>query len=102
MPYFYESPSGDLRSRSAQAGSCAGARLNGVFADMVARVIQLKRRSKTISCISDGLAAGERLCPRPLCGTAACLAEVLRRIAVNLERQGLGALAGARVKQACM
>ena len=28
------------------------------------------------------------------------LAEVLRRIAANLENQGLGALTGARVKQA--
>ena len=36
----------------------------------------------------------------PCCGTGAYLAEVLRRIAANLEGQGLGALAGARVRQA--
>ena len=35
----------------------------------------------------------------PCCGTGAYLAEVLRRIAANLENQGLGALTGARVKQ---
>ena len=38
----------------------------------------------------------------PCCGTGAYLAEVLRRIAANLEGRGLGALAGARVKQAAM
>ena len=36
----------------------------------------------------------------PCCGTGAYLAEVLRRIAANIEEQGLGALAGIRVKQA--
>ena len=36
----------------------------------------------------------------PCCGTGAYLAEVLRRIATNLQDQGLGALAGARVKRA--
>ena len=36
----------------------------------------------------------------PCCGTGAYFAEVLRRIAANLEGRGLGALAGARVKQA--
>ena len=38
----------------------------------------------------------------PCCGTGAYLAEVLRRIAVNLEGKGMGALVGARVKQAAM
>ena len=38
----------------------------------------------------------------PCCGTGAYLAEVLRRIATNLEGQGLGALSGARVKQAAI
>ena len=38
----------------------------------------------------------------PCCGTGAYLAEVLRRIAVNLKGRGLGALAGARVKQAAI
>ena len=36
----------------------------------------------------------------PCCGTGAYLAETLKRIAVNLEGKGLGALTGARVKQA--
>ena len=36
----------------------------------------------------------------PCCGTGAYLAEVLRRIAANLEDNGLGALTGARVKEA--
>ncbi len=38
--------------------------------------------------------------PDPCCGTGAYLAQVLRRIATNLEREGQGALTGARVKQA--
>ena len=36
----------------------------------------------------------------PCCGTGAYLAEVLRRIALNLEGQGLGALAGQAVRKA--
>ena len=36
----------------------------------------------------------------PCCGTGAYLAEVLRRIAANLEEQGLGALAGVAVRKA--
>ena len=50
--------------------------------------------------IPDGLAAENVYVLDPCCGTGAYLAEVLRRIAANLEGQGLGALAGARVKQA--
>ena len=38
----------------------------------------------------------------PCCGTGAYLAEVLRRIAANLDGRGLGALVGSRVKQAAM
>ena len=38
----------------------------------------------------------------PCCGTGAYLAEVLRRIAANLTGKGMGALAGARVKQAAI
>ena len=52
--------------------------------------------------ISDGLAADHVYVLDPCCGTGAYLAEVLRRIACNLEGQGLGALTGARVKQAAM
>ena len=50
--------------------------------------------------IADGLAAENVYVLDPCCGTGAFLAEVLRRIAANLEGRGLGALAGARVKQA--
>ena len=50
--------------------------------------------------IADGLAAENVYVLDPCCGTGAYLAEVLRRIAANLEDQGLGALTGARVKQA--
>ena len=48
----------------------------------------------------EGLAAENVYVLDPCCGTGAYLAEVLRRIATNLKGQGLGALAGARVKQA--
>ncbi len=50
--------------------------------------------------IADGLAAENVYVLDPCCGTGAYLAEVLRRIAANLEGRGLGALTGARVKQA--
>ena len=50
--------------------------------------------------IADGLAAENVYVLDPCCGTGAYLAEVLRRIAANLESRGLGALTGARVKQA--
>ena len=52
--------------------------------------------------IADGLAAENVYVLDPCCGTGAYLAEVLRRIADNLDRRGLGALAGARVKQAAL
>ena len=48
----------------------------------------------------NGLAAENVYVLDPCCGTGAYLAEVLRRIAANLEGRGLGALTGARVKQA--
>ena len=50
--------------------------------------------------IADGLAAENVYVLDPCCGTGAYLAEVLRRIAANLQGRGFGALAGARVKQA--
>ena len=50
--------------------------------------------------ISDGLAAENVYVLDPCCGTGAYLAEVLRRIAANLEEQGLGALAGEAVRKA--
>ncbi len=64
---------------------------------MVARV---DRALKEDLGIEDGLAAEHVYVLDPCCGTGAYLAEVLRRIAANLEGCGLGALAGARVKQA--
>ena len=50
--------------------------------------------------IEDGLAADNVYVLDPSCGTGAFLAETLKRIAANLEGRGLGALTGARVKQA--
>ena len=64
---------------------------------MVARVDKALKHDLGIA---DGLAAENVYVLDPCCGTGAYLAEVLRRIAANLEGQGLGALAGARVKQA--
>ncbi len=64
---------------------------------MVARV---DRALKDDLGIADGLAAENVYVLDPCCGTGAYLAEVLRRIAANLEGRGLGALIGARVKQA--
>ena len=66
---------------------------------MVARV---DRALKDDLDIPDGLAAENVYVLDPCCGTGAYLAETLRRIAANLEGQGLGALTGARVKQAAM
>ena len=64
---------------------------------MVARV---DRALKDDLGISDGLAAENVYVLDPCCGTGAFLSEVLKRIAENLKSRGLGALTGARVKQA--
>ena len=64
---------------------------------MVARV---DRALKDDLYIPEGLAAENVYVLDPCCGTGAYLAEALRRIAANLEGQGLGALAGAQVKRA--
>ena len=64
---------------------------------MVARVDRALRDDLGIA---DGLAAENVYVLDPCCGTGAYMAEVLRRIAANLEGQGLGALVGARIKQA--
>ena len=64
---------------------------------MVARV---DRALKEDLGIADGLAAENVYVLDPCCGTGGFLAETLRRIASNLENRGLGALTGARVKQA--
>ena len=66
---------------------------------MVARV---DRALKEDLGIADGLAADNVYVLDPCCGTGAYLGEVLRRIALNLKDQGLGALTGARVKQAAL
>ena len=66
---------------------------------MVARV---DRSLKDDLGISEGLAAENVYVLDPCCGTGAYLAEVLRRIAANLQGQGLGALAGARVRRAAL
>ena len=50
--------------------------------------------------IADGLAADNVFVLDPCCGTGTYLAEVLRRIAANLQGRGLGALTGAQVKRA--
>ena len=64
---------------------------------MVARVDKALRDDLDIP---EGLAAENVYVLDPCCGTGAYLAEVLRRIAANLDGHGLGALSGARVKQA--
>ena len=64
---------------------------------MVARV---DKALKDDLGIQDGLAGENVYVLDPCCGTGAYLAEVLRCIAANLEGRGLGALTGARVKQA--
>ena len=64
---------------------------------MVARV---DKALKDDLDIPEGLAAENVYVLDPCCGTGAYLAEALRRIAANLEGQGLGALAGAKVREA--
>ena len=66
---------------------------------MVARV---DRALKDDLGIADGLAAENVYILDPCCGTGAYLAEVLRRIAANLQGRGLGALAGSMVKKAAV
>ena len=66
---------------------------------MVARV---DKALKDDLGIADGLAADNVYVLDPCCGTGAYLAEVLRRVAANLTGKGLGALAGAQVKQAAL
>ncbi len=64
---------------------------------MVARV---DRALKDDLGIADGLAAENVYILDPCCGTGTYLAEVLRRIAANLDGRGVGALTGVHVKQA--
>ena len=96
VPYFYEpfleAFDPDLRKQLGVWYTPAE-----VVCYMVARV---DRALKDDLGIPEGLAAENVYVLDPCCGTGAYLAEVLRRIAANLEGQGLGALAGARVKRA--
>ena len=96
VPYFYEpfleAFDPDLRKQLGVWYTPAE-----VVRYMVARV---DRALKDDLGIADGLAAENVYVLDPCCGTGAYLAEVLRRIAANLEGSGLGALTGARVKQA--
>ena len=96
VPYFYEpflqAFDPDLRKQLGVWYTPAA-----VVRYMVARV---DKALKDDLGIADGLAAENVYVLDPCCGTGAYLAEVLRRIAANLAGRGLGALTGARVKQA--
>ena len=98
VPYFYEpfleAFDPDLRKQLGVWYTPAE-----VVRYMVARV---DKALKDDLHIPDGLAADNVYVLDPCCGTGAYLAEVLRRIAENLQGKGMGALAGARVKQAAM
>ena len=96
VPYFYEpfleAFDSDLRKQMGVWYTPVE-----VVRYMVARV---DKALKDDLGIADGLAAENVYVLDPCCGTGAYLAEVLRRIAANLQGRGLGALTGARVKQA--
>ena len=96
VPYFYEpfleAFDPDLRKQLGVWYTPAE-----VVRYMVARV---DRALKDDLDIPDGLAAENVYVLDPCCGTGAYLSEVLRRIAANLGGRGLGALVGARVRQA--
>ena len=98
VPYFYEpfleAFDPDLRKQLGVWYTPAE-----VVRYMVARV---DKALKDDLHIPDGLAADNVYVLDPCCGTGAYLAEVLRRIAANLTGKGMGALAGARVKQAAI
>ena len=98
MPYFYEpfleAFDPELRKQLGVWYTPAE-----VVRYMVARV---DKALKDDLAIPDGLAADNVYVLDPCCGTGAYLAEVLRRIAENLHGKGMGALAGARVKQAAL
>ena len=96
VPYFYEpflqAFDPDLRKQLGVWYTPAE-----VVRYMVARV---DKALKDDLGIPDGLAGENVYVLDPCCGTGAYLAEVLRRIAANLQGKGLGALIGAQVKQA--
>ena len=96
VPYFYEpfleAFDPDLRKQLGVWYTPAE-----VVRYMVARVDMALKEDLGIA---DGLAADNVFVLDPCCGTGTYLAEVLRRIAANLRDKELGALVGARVKQA--
>ena len=98
VPYFYEpflqAFDPDLRKQLGVWYTPAE-----VVRYMIARV---DRALKDDLGIANGLAADNVYVLDPCCGTGAYLAETLRRIAANLDGKGLGALAGARAKQAAI
>ena len=96
VPYFYEpfleAFDPDLRKQLGVWYTPAE-----VVRYMVARVDMALKEDLGIA---DGLAAENVYVLDPCCGTGTYLAEVLRRIAANLQGKGLGALTGAQVKRA--
>ena len=96
VPYFYE-PFLEAFDPALRKQLGVWYTPNEIVRYMVARV---DRALKDDLGIADGLAAENVYVLDPCCGTGAYVAEVLRRIAANLEGRGLGALTGARVKQA--
>ena len=98
MPYFYE-PFLEAFDPELRKQLGVWYTPSEVVRYMVARV---DRALKDDLGIADGLAAENVYVLDPCCGTGAYLAEVLRRIAANLDGRGLGALVGAGVKQAAM
>ena len=96
VPYFYE-PFLEAFDPSLRKELGVWYTPTAVVRAMVARVDNALKQDLHIP---DGLAADNVVVLDPCCGTGAYLAEVLRRIAANLDGQGLGALAGARVKAA--
>ena len=96
VPYFYEpfleAFDPDLRKQLGVWYTPAE-----VVRYMVARVDMALKEDLGIA---NGLAADNVYVLDPCCGTGTYLAEVLRRMADNLKDKGLGALIGARVKQA--
>ena len=98
VPYFYEP---FLQAFDPQLRKQLGVWYTPteVVRYMVARV---DRALKDDLGIADGLAAENVYVLDPCCGTGAYLAEVLQRIAANLEGRGLGALAGSMVKKAAL
>ena len=96
VPYFYEpfleAFDPDLRKQLGVWYTPAE-----VVRYMVARVDMALKEDLGIA---DGLAAENVFVLDPSCGTGTYMAEVLRRIAANLQGRGLGALTGAQVKRA--